>query len=334
MSFLLLGAVHWLRGFNQYLAFALMITGVVGSFFPFAFVLPLFIKFWRVLLGSQKVTDCSLYIGQRLRTSMNFRESPEALSNGSSTMAHWIVVADQGDDDYKVMHAIDDNGPVLSEKGKRITKCKEKSWIHSRYRLHHVGYAMKKSLDDHIKQVTKTEPMKSGYTCQEYAFDIAFQLSISRTYTYIKSFYLLRIRNCVCFCLLILSLAIKIAADIWKIQVIIIVPVSTGLFNPMTVLNVFAALESHRLGITNSITVKRTETSYQSFKGMLNGHFHSINNRSRFKLLMVAVCLAVVHIYVNDTLLTLSIIIVCHFCQAIAKKNEKWQFHENLEKLS
>ena len=316
MSFLLLGAVHWWRGFDQYLAFALMVTGVIGSFFPFALVLPFFIIFWRVLLGSQQVTDCPLYIGQRLCMA-NSRERPKVLSDGSSTMAHWIVVADQGDNDYKVMHAIDDEGPVLSGRGKRITKCKKKSWIHSRYRLHHVGYAIRGNLDDNIKQVTNTEPMKSGYTCQEYAFDIAFQLSSSRTYTYIKSFFLPRARNFVGLCLLILSLAVKIATDIWKIQVIIIVPVSADLFNPMTVLNVFAALESYRLGITNSITVKRTETSYQAFKGMLNSHFHSLNNRSRFTLLLVAVFLPVVHIYVNDTFVTLSIILVC---QAVARK--------------
>ena len=314
LSFLLVGIVHWWRGFDRYLSVLLVIVGIFGILFPFILVFPFFIIFWRVLAGRHVDTDCRLYIGQHRRMA-NYQD---VLSADSNTMAHWIVVTDPGNSNYEVMHAVDDQGPVSSGGGKKLYSITGKGKIDSKYHLHHVGWVTKRSRATHMKLVTDNEPMQSGYTCQEYAFDIAFQLSSSRTYTYIKSFFLPRARNFVGLCLLILSLAINIATEVWHTQVIIIVPVNTDLFNPITVLNMFIVLESYRLGFTNNLSTRiERKTSYQGLKDRLNVYFHYIKSEDRLKLLGFAVYLAIFHMYVGNIMFTLSLALLCIL---IAKK--------------
>jgi len=54
-----------------------------------------------------------------------------------------------------------------------------------------------------MEEVREMERMESGNSCQEYAVDLAFQLSCSRTYTFMKLVMLPRWRTVICFILLV-----------------------------------------------------------------------------------------------------------------------------------
>ena len=253
----------------------------------------------------------ALYIGQ-LKDKKNDYGLSEGLSDESNTIAHWIVALDEDEDHFNVTHAV---GPVSLGKGTKIPfLSREKDEVDSKYYLHHVGWVSRRNLSENMQLVTDKEPMKSGYTCQEYAVDIAFQLSSSRTYTYIKMLLLPRVRNFVCLTFIILSLMNYIATEVWHTQpLIIIVPLSANKFNPITVFNMFTALECYRLGFTNNLLGEVT-TSHQCFRNLLktlNANFYFVNSGDFLKFLAVALYLVIFYMYLDNVMLTLLLALLC-----------------------
>ena len=313
ISYFLVGVVQWWRGFGHYLPLLWIIAGALGYFFPFVQSLPFFVMFWMLLARSNEDKDMALYIGQ-LKTKNNDYGLSEGLSDESNTIAHWIVALDEDEDEdhFNVAHAV---GAVSLGKGKKLPfKSQEKHEVDSKYYRRHVGWVSRRNLSENMQLVTDKEPMKSGYTCQEYAVDIAFQLSSSRTYTYIKMLLLPRVRNFVCWSLIILSLINYIAVEIWHTQpLIIIVPLSTNVFNPITVFNMFTALECYRLGFTNNLLAEviTSRQGYRDCLTTLNANFYFVNSGDFLKFLVVALYLVIFHIYVDNMMLTLLLALLC-----------------------
>ena len=301
MSFAFVGFVHACRGFDIFLSTALVLISLLGYYFPFILVLIYVELYWRVLAGSRITTDCTIYIGRLYRKpkyrkqAANYTDnkSCETLNDNSVILtAHWIVALDEGQDHFKVTHAV---GNVLAGNGlKRPYKKKAKKEIHSKYRLYHVGWAMKQNRNEHMELVRDRQPIKfSGNTCQEYAIDIAFQLSCARTYTMVKSLFVPSLRTFIFLCLLIFSLLVEIMNVTLDTPVIIIVPIRTDVVNPITVINIYVALESYRFGYTNE-PVKRTTRWYQELKNRKQ-HIYSrpMSAAERLKLFIVIVYLAI-----------------------------------------
>ena len=305
ISYLSVGVVQWWRGFGHYLPLLWITASALGYFFPCVQSLPFFVMFWVLLARSNEDKDMALYIGQLKNKENDFGLS-EGLSDESNTIAHWIVALDDGEDHFNVTHAV---GLVSLGKGTKLPfTSREKGEVDSKYYLHHVGWMSRRNLSENMQLVTDNEPMKSGYTCQEYAVDIVFQFSSSRTYTYIKILLLPRVRNFVCWSLIILSLMNYIVTEVWHTQpLIIIVPLSTNVFNPITVFNTFTALECYRLGFTNNLLTQVT-SSHQSFRDRLqimNANFYFVNNGDFLKFLVVTLYLAIFYMYIKNWIFTL-----------------------------
>lgn len=86
------------------------------------------------------------------------------------------------------------------------------------------------------------EPMKSGNSCQEFAVDIAFQLSASRTFTFMKTMAMLHVRTVVFYTMLCLSTVAYMARLHWIANII----------NGIVIINVFVSIGLSRIGIHNS----------------------------------------------------------------------------------
>lgn len=209
-----------------------ILVAVIGFFFPILYGFPYFIIVWRVLLGSNVVTDRKLYIARLIE----YIDMDEADFSASTTLSHWAVVILDGGR-YLYTHAV---GNVSSGKGKKKAFEEMTADVRSRYRLTHVGFVTQKQRDTKTSELVDAEPMASGNSCQEYAVDIAFQLSSSRTYTFIKIMGLPRFRNTVFFIATILSIALLALGYSFA-----------RLLNPLLLTNVFAAWELSRIGIHN-----------------------------------------------------------------------------------
>jgi hypothetical protein len=111
--------------------------------------------------------------------------------SGSTTLNHWAVVIHDGDR-YFYTQAV---GDVVSGKGKKIPFREMEEAQLNKYRLNPVGFVTQKQRETKTRELVDAKPMVSGNGCQEYAVDIAFQLSSSRTYTFVKIMALPRMRN-------------------------------------------------------------------------------------------------------------------------------------------
>lgn len=184
LSLGLLGAVLLYRKFDVYYGSLCLIIASLGYFYPILLIFPYFMVVWRIKLGRHIQTDAKLFIGQQ-RFSIDLPEN-DSTTSFIPTLAHWIVAVHSDDSDsYRMTHAV---GAVISGSGKRLPfKVKKATWIEEHYILHHVGWVTRREREQHIQQIQEHEPLASGYSCQEYAVDIAFQISCSRTYTFFKS---------------------------------------------------------------------------------------------------------------------------------------------------
>ena len=152
-----------------------IIVAVIGFFSPIFYGVPYIFIAWRVLVGMNVATDQKLYIA-RLR--INHKDMDKDDFSGSTTLNHWAVAIQDGDR-YFYAHAV---GNVVSGKGekKEFVEIKEDELL-TKYRLNHVGFVTRKQRETKIRELVDGEQMKSGNTCQEFAVDIALQLSSSRT---------------------------------------------------------------------------------------------------------------------------------------------------------
>ena len=97
------------------------------------------------------------------------------------------------------------------------------------------------------RESRRMSQMASGYSCQEYAVDIAFQISSSRTYTFIKCFTLFRWRSILYVFLAGFSSAVFLVQTYTNLNapVVIFYPI---IFNFVMITIFFVA---YRLGYTN-----------------------------------------------------------------------------------
>lgn len=210
-----------------------ILLATIGFFFPILYGLPYILIVWRVLVGLNVATDQKLYIARCIEQI----DMDKADFSGSTTLNHWAVVIQDGGR-YSYTHAV---GNVVSGKGIKIPfrEIVEDTLYHQ-YRLNHVGFVTLKHRETKTRNLVDAEPMVSGNSCQEYAVDIAFQLSSSRTYTFVKIMALPRMRNFVFYSAVILSIAFTVLDYPFA-----------RLLNPLFLTNLFAAWELSRIGIHN-----------------------------------------------------------------------------------
>ena len=304
LSFGILGAVFWWRRFDRYFAGMCVIIAVVGCWFPAVLIVPFFLVFWRILIGRNIQTDSKLLIGQE-----RFHDKPHD-TDSSQTTSHWIVAICPNSDSEVECQVIDAVGEVVSGKGIKKSRKMLRKDMEEKYEVTCVGWVTRKDREQHKKSVIDNEPMASGYSCQEYALDIAFQLSCSRTYTFMKSIGLLRVRTVVYYSLLMLSVMLYVVSEYLHLPVIILVPISPSLFNPVIVTNCFVASEAFRLGYTN---LRQEDGWFQGLKDRVNVFWGYINSRDKVKLALVFVYTILVHVLMENVLLTISVMMVCIF---------------------
>ena len=204
---------------------------VSGFFSPILFGLPYIIILWGIV-GLNVDTDQELYIARYIeQTDMDLADF-----SVSTTLNHWAVVIREGNR-YFYTHAV---GNVVSGEGRKIPFREMEGDVRLRYRLDRVGFVTQNEREERTRELVDDEPMVSGNSCQEYAVDIAFQLSSSRTYTFAKIMALPRMRNTVLFIAVALSIAF-VVSDLPYARVL----------NPFVVINLFAAWELSRIGIHN-----------------------------------------------------------------------------------
>ena len=281
-----------------------MLISVLGYYLPYLFAAPYFFVVWRMLIGHHMQTDAKLFIGQMKREFVISANSPTS----SDTLSHWIVAYTTGEssDDYLVAHAV---GEVISGHGiVRHFESKAKEEIEQKYSLHHVGWVTRKEREHHQEQVQKKEPMASGYTCQEFAVDIAFQISSSRTYTFMKSVMLFRWRTVVYFVLAALSIAISIVESYTnEPTLILVVPINLKFFNFAMITNLFVATEAYRLGFTN---VRRERNFLGGLKDRYHVYFKVPSYVDMFKLIVLSIVAAGVQICFQNTMLTIGFFLI------------------------
>jgi len=122
----------------------------------------------------------------------------------------------------------------------------EESKLQEKYHLNHVGFVTLNQRESKLIKVVDGERMVSGNSCQEYAVDIAFQLSCSRTYTLFKIMALPRWRNTIFYVAVLLSIIFIGLGYSYAL-----------LLNPLILANLFAAWELSRIGIHN-----QTQTAF------------------------------------------------------------------------
>lgn len=204
----------------------------LGLLHPLIYFIPYALILWRVFVGANVITQKKMFIGRHVQS----RAESNDPSNAST---HWVVAIEQ-DNSYLYTHAV---GEVLSGKGKkkhfrRIGREK----LNTSYILTHVGYVTRKNTEQKMVEVVDLEPMTSGNTCQEFAVDISFQLSSSRTFTFMKTMAMLRVRTVVFYIVLSVSVVAYVTRLHW----------AANILNAIVICNVFVSIELSRIGIHNS----------------------------------------------------------------------------------
>ena len=183
-------------------------------------------------MGLNVATGLELYIARCIeQTDMDMADF-----SGSTTLNHWaVVIHDSGRFFYT--RAV---GNVVSGGGKEIPFEEMEEAELAEYSFDYVGFVTRNQRETKTRELMDAEPMLSGNSCQEYAVDIAFQLSSSRTYTFAKIMALPRMRNTVLFIAVALSTAFAVSGHPYA-----------RVLNPLVLTNLFAAWELSRIGIHN-----------------------------------------------------------------------------------
>ena len=238
LSLLILFAVLHFYKYEVMYKWLLAIVAVAGMWFPVLFCAPYFLILWRVFIGKNVTTERKMFIGER--KSRNARDSV-GIDESSDTLAHWMVAVETEEmETFRYTHAV---GRVVSGQGeKQPFVRKSADELKQKYSLTHVGYVTRRSTEQRMEEVVELEPMKSGNSCQEFAVDIAFQLSSSRTYTFIKTMGIIRVRTFAFYLLFAVSLIAYVIDIHWLAKV----------FNVVVICNLFVALELSRIGYLNT----------------------------------------------------------------------------------
>lgn len=254
------------------------LVALTGFFSPILYGLPYIIILWRVLVGLNVSTDQKLYIARCIEQIV----MDKADFSGSTTLNHWaVVIQDSGG--YVYTHAV---GNVVSGEGKKIPFKEMEEDKLSKYRLHHVGYVTRNQRETKTRELVDAEPMVSGNSCQEYAVDIAFHLSSSRTYTFVKIMALPRMRNAVFFVAVALSIAFTVFGHPYARVV-----------NILFLANLFAAWELSRIGIHNQ--AQKVDRRYLS--SLLRAYFIYPRRGDFFLLLFICGCFAYLYQQLDST---------------------------------
>jgi hypothetical protein len=246
-----------------------ILVAAIGFFFPILYGLPYIIVVWRVLVGLNVATDQKLYIARCIEQI----DMDKADFYGSTTLNHWAVVIHDGDR-YYCTQAV---GNVISGKGKPIPFREMKKAQLDKYRLNPVGFVTRKQRETKTRDLVDAEPMVSGNSCQEFAVDIAFQLSSSRTYTFVKIMALPRMRNAVFYSAVILSIVFTMLDHPFA-----------RLLNPLFLTNLFAAWELSRIGIHN----QTQEVHLRYINSVIRTYIIYPTRGNFFMLLLICVSLA------------------------------------------
>ena len=307
LSLGILGAVLLFRKFDVYYGSLCLIAAALGYLYPILLILPYFVVVWRVSLGRHIQTDAKLLIGQHRRYEQAENHSTNTLD---PTLAHWIVaIQPENSNTCLVTHAV---GEVVSGLGKRLP-WKERDSVENDYILHHVGWVTRKEREKHMQQVQEEEPLASGYSCQEFAVDIAFQISCSRTYTFFKSLKIVRLRTTIYMVFVCFSVLVLLLRELTNQPVIVFVTINPYLVNPVMITNIFVAMEAYRLGYTN----RRQEKYWlNGLKDRLNVYF-KINKMDKFKLIALLVFSVTVQILVNNPWVTIFILMIAIYLSIV-----------------
>ncbi|CAB4015762.1 Hypothetical predicted protein [Paramuricea clavata] len=246
-----------------------ILVAAIGFFFPILYGLPYIIIVWRVLVGLNVATDRKLYIARCIEQI----DMDKADFSGSTTLNHWAVVIHDGGR-YFCTQAV---GNVVSGKGRKIPFREMEEDKVNKYRLNPVGFVTQKQRETKTRDLVDAEPMVSGNSCQEYAVDIAFQLSSSRTYTFVKIMALPRMRNTVFYSAVILSIVFTML-DYPFAQ----------LLNPLFFTNLFVAWELSRIGIHN----QTQEVHLRYIVSVIRAYIIYPTRGNFFMLLLICVSLA------------------------------------------
>ena len=209
-----------------------ILVTATGFFSPILYGLPYIIILWSILAGLNVATDQELYVARCIEQI----DMDKADFSGSTTLNHWaVVIQDSGR--YFYTHAV---GNVVSGEGKKIPFKEMEEDKRFKYRLQRVGFVTRNQRATKTRELVDAEPTVSGNSCQEYAVDIAFQLSSSRTYTFAKIMALPRMRNTVLLIVVPQSSAFAVYGHPYAC-----------VLNPLVLTNLFAAGELSHIGIHN-----------------------------------------------------------------------------------
>ena len=264
-----------LTSFNYEVLFRIgvILVAFTGLVFPLLFWLPYIIIVWRIHVGLNVKTDQRLYIARCIEQT----DMDKADFCGSTTLNHWAVVIKDSRGRYFYTHAV---GKVVSGEGEKKPFKEMKEYKLAKYRLDHVGYVTQKQREMKTRELVDAEPMVSGNSCQEYAVDIAFQLSSSRTYTFAKIMALPRMRNTVFYIAVALSIAFAVFGHPYA-----------RVLNPLFLTNLFAAWELSRIGIHN----QAQKVSWEYIISVLRAYF--IYPRKVDFCFLLFICLGFAHLY-------------------------------------
>ena len=254
---------------------------MLGLWSQFFYVLPYVFVLWRYYVGLNVTTELKLFIGRTV-------ESEE--SDSSNTTNHWIVAVQQ-EGRFLYTHAV---GNVIMGKGTPKHFKPMNPETVSKYTLTHVGYVTTVNRLQKMTQLVENEPMRSGYTCQEFAVDIAFQLSGSRTFTFMRSLLLPRIRT-----------AVFAAASAVSVLLYVLGYSLGQLFNLAVVINLFVSMELARIGIHN-------QQHQKSVLPVLKAYVRYPKKSNFLQLFMVLVVLLIMYARngLLDTLIMLAAIVI------------------------
>ena len=245
------------------------IIAFLGLLWPPVYLIPYGLILWRVFVGANVVTENKMYIGRRKYATTESYDP----SNAST---HWVVVIERGEQDYIYTHAV---GEVILGKGERRPFEKiDCIKLNSRYDLTHVGYVTRKNTRQKMVEVVELEPMKSGNSCQEFAVDIAFQLSGSRTFTFMKTMTMFRIRTVIFYTFLCVSVIAYLAKLHWLANIV----------NAVVICNVFVSIELSRIGIHNTGV-------QQGYMPVIRAYLNYPKPRNFFQLFLTSIVVLVLY---------------------------------------
>ena len=235
LSFLGLFAVLIWYKYEILYRYMVLFISILGLWLPVLYLLPYVFIVWRVYVGKNASTDQVLFIGQIIKS--------DDISDTSDTTSHWVVVVyDKANETYVYTHAV---GNVISGDGIKIPFRDMLEDKRRKYRLIEVGFVTRVKRSLKMINVVDNEVMQSGYTCQEYAIDVAFHLSSSRTYTLVKTMTMLRFRTVVFYTLLLLSVCLCVIDHEFA-----------KFIHPAVITNIFGAMELSRIGTHNTAQMR------------------------------------------------------------------------------